>query len=74
MTKLCFRYISWPGQATSYKIGDRVIRKLRKAVEEKEGDKFDLKAFHERLLFCMGPLDTLRDCMKLDPEAAGQLY
>ncbi|WP_295829814.1 DUF885 domain-containing protein [uncultured Winogradskyella sp.] len=44
------RYISWPGQAISYKIGEIKIRELRKKSEKKLGDKFNIRDFHEVIL------------------------
>ncbi|CAI3792356.1 DUF885 domain-containing protein [Rheinheimera sp. MM224] len=44
------RYISWPGQALSYKMGEIKIRQLRAKAEQKLGNKFDLRAFHDALL------------------------
>ena len=37
------RYISWPGQAVSYKIGEMKIRELRKKAEEALGPDFDIQ-------------------------------
>ena len=44
------RYISWPGQALSYKIGEIKIRELRKKAETQLQTKFDIRAFHEIVL------------------------
>lgn len=44
------RYIGWPGQAVSYKMGELKIKALRATAEEKLGDKFDIRSFHDELL------------------------
>jgi uncharacterized protein (DUF885 family) len=44
------RYISWPGQALAYKIGQREIERWRADAAAREGSAFDLRAFHDRLL------------------------
>jgi uncharacterized protein (DUF885 family) len=55
------RYLGWPGQAPSYKIGERLWLELRDQLKEQEGDAFDLKAFHRQALDIGGVgLDTLR--------------
>ena len=55
------RYLGWPGQAISYKVGEKVILDIRDMVKERQGSEFDQKAFHARLLE-VGPvgLDLLR--------------
>lgn len=55
------RYLGWPGQAPAYKVGERLWLQLRDEVKRREGDAFDLKAFHRRALDIGGVgLDTLR--------------
>jgi uncharacterized protein (DUF885 family) len=49
------RYIGWPGQAVSYKMGEIRIRALRRRLEQEQGPAFSLRAFHDRLL-ALGPM------------------
>ncbi|HKF24864.1 MAG TPA: DUF885 domain-containing protein [Candidatus Acidoferrum sp.] len=44
------RYIAWPGQACSYKIGQLKFRELRDRAQQELGAKFDLKKFHDEML------------------------
>jgi len=58
------RYLGWPGQAPSYKIGERLWLQLRDEVKAREGDAFDIKIFHRQALDIGGVgLDTLRQSM-----------
>jgi uncharacterized protein (DUF885 family) len=56
------RYISWPAQALSYKIGEYTILRLRRHAEQELGTAFDIRAFHDFLLSLGSvPLDLLTD-------------
>ncbi|MEX2282448.1 MAG: DUF885 family protein [Gemmatimonadota bacterium] len=58
------RYISWPGQALAYKLGELQIRRHRKEAEEKLGTAFDQRKFHDAIL-ALGavPLPVLAERM-----------
>jgi uncharacterized protein (DUF885 family) len=58
------RYLGWPGQAPSYKIGQRIWEQLRDEYARREGADFDIKAFHKKALDIGGVgLDTLKSAM-----------
>jgi uncharacterized protein (DUF885 family) len=54
------RYIAWPGQALSYKLGEMTILRMRAKAKAKLGSKFDIRAFHDAVLSQGAlPLDVL---------------
>lgn len=58
------RYLGWPGQAPSYKVGQRIWEQLRDDVAAREGTEFSIKRFHKRALDIGGVgLDTLRSAL-----------
>jgi len=49
------RYLGWPGQAISYKVGERVWLRAREDARVRLGDQFSLRAFHNYAL-ALGPM------------------
>ncbi|WP_300265123.1 DUF885 domain-containing protein [Microbacterium sp.] len=61
------RYLGWPGQAPSYKVGQRIWEQVRDAYRARQGAAFDIKTFHKRALNLGGVgLDTLRSALLRD--------
>ena len=59
------RYMGWPGQAPSYKIGEQIWMQIRAEAEEREGSEFSAKDFHTRALKLGGMgLDSLRRALR----------
>ena len=58
------RYLGWPGQAPSYKVGQRIWENLRDEVATAQGGAFSITDFHKRALDVGGVgLDTLRSAL-----------
>jgi len=58
------RYLGWPGQAPSYKVGQRIWEQLRAETKQREGAAYSDKAFHKRALDIGGVgLDTLKSAL-----------
>jgi len=58
------RYLGWPGQAPSYKVGQRIWEQIRDSAQASAGAAFDIKEFHRRALDLGGVgLDTLRSAL-----------
>lgn len=58
------RYLGWPGQAPSYKVGQRIWEQIRDAYKAKEGPSFSNKVFHKNALDLGGVgLDTLKSAL-----------
>ena len=58
------RYLGWPGQAPSYKVGQRIWEQLRDTAKERGGDAFSIKEFHRKALDLGGVgLDTLQKAL-----------
>jgi uncharacterized protein (DUF885 family) len=59
------RYVVWPGQATSYKVGQLAILRMRDEAQQALGDRFDLRDFHEVILMNGSmPLAVLGDVVQ----------
>lgn len=59
------RYLGWPGQAPSYKVGQRLWEQARDETTAREGDAFDLKTFHRKALDLGSVgLDVLKEALR----------
>ena len=59
------RYLGWPGQAPSYKVGQRIWQYARDEYAARKGDAFDIREFHSKALAMGGVgLDTLTAALR----------
>ena len=61
------RYITWPGQALSYKMGEMKIKETLATMQSEasqRGVEFSIKKFHDAILNCNGPLNLLEGCTR----------
>jgi uncharacterized protein (DUF885 family) len=66
VTREIERYVVWPGQATSYKVGQLAILRMREEAEQALGSKFDLREFHEVVLMNGSmPLAVLEEVVRV---------
>jgi len=68
------RYLSQPGQAVSYKVGEIALFKMRRTAEGELGTRFDLRRFHDLVLgFGNGPITALESRCRawIESEKAG---
>ena len=70
------RYISWPGQALAYKVGELTLKRLRQKAEIGLGPAFDVRKFHDEILLAgpmpLGLLETRVDYWIADQETAAE--
>ena len=65
VTREIERYVVWPGQATSYKVGQLAMLRMRDEAQKALGSRFDLRAFHEVILMNGSmPLAVLEDVVR----------
>ncbi|KAG7159748.1 hypothetical protein Hamer_G029365, partial [Homarus americanus] len=66
------RYITMPGQALAYKVGQLKLMDLRYKAASVLGDEFDIKKFHDVVLDSVGPLDLVEDEVNAWVNAGGK--
>jgi len=65
VTREIERYVVWPGQATSYKVGQLAMLRMRDEAQQALGTRFDLRAFHDVILMNGSmPLAVLEDVVR----------